>query len=80
MSNLPMEVVEMLGQTIAKVVPVTIALALVFTGSAITYFYATSSAGGTRLTVQVPTGAVTGLVSVVGSPSRDVRSCAVLFV
>ena len=30
MSNLPMEVVEMLGQTIAKVVPVTIALALVF--------------------------------------------------
>jgi sterol desaturase/sphingolipid hydroxylase (fatty acid hydroxylase superfamily) len=31
MSNLPMEVVEMLGQTIAKVVPVTIVLALVFT-------------------------------------------------
>ena len=31
MSNLPLEVVEMLGQTIAKVVPVTIALALVFT-------------------------------------------------
>ena len=29
--NLPLEVVEMLGQTIAKVVPVTIALALVFT-------------------------------------------------
>jgi len=29
--NLPVEVVEMLGQTIAKVVPVTIALALVFT-------------------------------------------------
>jgi sterol desaturase/sphingolipid hydroxylase (fatty acid hydroxylase superfamily) len=31
MSNLPMEVVEMLGQTIAKVVPVTIVLALIFT-------------------------------------------------
>ena len=31
MSNLPMEVVEMLGQTIAKVVPVTVVLALVFT-------------------------------------------------
>jgi len=31
MSNLPMEVVEMLGQALLKVVPVTIALALVFT-------------------------------------------------
>src|ERR1700689_1802936 len=30
MSNLPLEVVEMLGQTIVKAVPVTIALALVF--------------------------------------------------
>jgi len=30
MSNLPLEVVEMFGQTIVKVVPVTIALALVF--------------------------------------------------
>jgi len=30
MSNLPLEVVEMLGQTIVKVVPVTIGLALVF--------------------------------------------------
>ena len=29
MSNLPLEVVEMLGHTIAKVVPITIALALV---------------------------------------------------
>ena len=38
MSNLPMEVVEMLGQTIAKVVPVTIALALVFT--VLTHFWA----------------------------------------
>src|SRR2546423_14011707 len=38
MSSLPMEVVEMFGQTIAKVVPVTIALALVF--SALTYFWA----------------------------------------
>jgi hypothetical protein len=31
MSNLPMEVVDMLGQTIAKVVPVTIVLAVIFT-------------------------------------------------
>ena len=31
MSSLPMEVIEMVGQTMAKVVPVTIALALVFT-------------------------------------------------
>ena len=38
MSNLPMEVVEMLGQTIAKVVPVTIVLALVF--SVLTHFWA----------------------------------------
>ena len=38
MSNLPMEVVEMLGQTIAKVVPVTIALALIF--SVLTHFWA----------------------------------------
>ena len=38
MTNLPMEVVEMLGQTIAKVVPVTIALALVF--SLLTHFWA----------------------------------------
>ena len=30
MSNLPLEVVEMLGGTIAKVVPITIGLALVF--------------------------------------------------
>ena len=38
MSNLPLEVVEMIGQTIAKVVPVTIVLALVFT--ALTHFWA----------------------------------------
>jgi sterol desaturase/sphingolipid hydroxylase (fatty acid hydroxylase superfamily) len=38
MSNLPLEVVEMLGQTIAKVVPITIALALVF--SVLTHFWA----------------------------------------
>src|SRR5271156_6642114 len=38
MSNLPLEVVEMLGQTIAKVVPITIALALVF--SVLSYFWA----------------------------------------
>ena len=31
MSDLPMEVIEIVGQTMAKVVPVTIALALVFT-------------------------------------------------
>ena len=31
MSSLPMEVIEVVGQTMAKVVPVTIALALVFT-------------------------------------------------
>ena len=37
MSNLPSEIVEMLGQTIAKVVPVTIALALLF--SALAHFW-----------------------------------------
>ena len=31
MSGLPMEVIEMIGQTLAKVVPVTIGLAVVFT-------------------------------------------------
>src|SRR6202158_3654080 len=38
MSNHPLEVVEMLGQTIAKVVPITIVLALVF--SVLTHFWA----------------------------------------
>ena len=38
MSSLPMEVVEMFGQTIAKVVPITIVLALVF--SVLTHFWA----------------------------------------
>ena len=38
MTNLPLEVVEMFGQTIVKVVPVTIALALVF--SVLTHFWA----------------------------------------
>lgn len=38
MSNLPMEVVEMIGQTIAKVVPVTILLALLF--SVLTHYWA----------------------------------------
>src|ERR1700736_5454821 len=38
MSNLPLEVVEMLGQTIAKVVPITIVLAVVF--SVLSYFWA----------------------------------------
>src|SRR5712672_485063 len=38
MSSLPLEVVEMLGQTIAKVVPITIVLALVF--SVLTHFWA----------------------------------------
>ena len=38
MSSLPLQVVEMLGQTIAKVVPITIALALVF--SVLTHFWA----------------------------------------
>ena len=31
MSSLPMEVIEVIGQTMAKVVPITIALGLVFT-------------------------------------------------
>jgi hypothetical protein len=31
MSSLPLEVIEVIGQTMVKVVPVTIALALVFT-------------------------------------------------
>src|SRR6202035_6068089 len=38
MSNLPLEVVERLGGTIAKVVPITIGLALVF--SVLTHFWA----------------------------------------
>ena len=38
MSNLPIEIVEMLGQTMAKVVPVTLALALVF--SLLAHFWA----------------------------------------
>ena len=38
MSNLPLEVVVMLGQTLAKVVPITIALALVF--SVLAHFWA----------------------------------------
>src|ERR1700746_1698054 len=38
MSNLALEIVEMLGQTIAKVVPITIVLALVF--SVLTHFWA----------------------------------------
>ena len=38
MSSLPLEVVEMFGQTIAKVVPITIVLALVF--SVLTHFWA----------------------------------------
>src|SRR3979411_896654 len=38
MPSLPLEVVEMLGQTIAKVVPITIVLALVF--SVLTHFWA----------------------------------------
>src|SRR5580704_10010841 len=38
MSNLPLEVVEMFGQTIAKVVPITILLAVVF--SVLTHFWA----------------------------------------
>ena len=38
MSNLPLEVVEMLGNTIAKVVPITALLALVFT--VLTHFWA----------------------------------------
>jgi hypothetical protein len=38
MSNLPLEVVEMLGQTIVKVVPATIVLALV--SSVLTHLWA----------------------------------------
>jgi sterol desaturase/sphingolipid hydroxylase (fatty acid hydroxylase superfamily) len=38
MSGLPMEIIEMVGQTMAKVVPVTLALALVFT--VLSYFWA----------------------------------------
>src|SRR5260221_2820999 len=38
MSNLPLQVVEMCGQTIANVVPITIVLALVF--SVLTHFWA----------------------------------------
>jgi hypothetical protein len=38
MSNLPLEVIEMVGQTMVKVVPITIALALVF--SVLSYFWA----------------------------------------
>ena len=38
MSSLLLEVVEMFGQTIAKVVPITIVLALVF--SVLSYFWA----------------------------------------
>ena len=38
MSNLPLEVIEMLGQTIEKVVPITIGLAVVF--SVLSYFWA----------------------------------------
>src|ERR1700759_1000190 len=41
MSNLPLEIVEMLGQTIEKVVPITIVLALVF--SVLSYFFACNS-------------------------------------
>jgi len=38
MSNLPLEVVVMFGETIAKVIPVTIGLAVVF--SVLTHFWA----------------------------------------
>src|SRR3977135_3264466 len=38
MSSLPFEIVEMFGQTIAKVVPITIVLALLF--SVLSYFWA----------------------------------------
>src|SRR6185437_4620290 len=38
MSNLPLEIVEMLGQTIEKVIPITIALALIF--SVLSHFWA----------------------------------------
>jgi hypothetical protein len=42
MSTLPLEVIEMFGQTIAKVVPITIVLALVF--SVLSYFWACNPA------------------------------------
>jgi sterol desaturase/sphingolipid hydroxylase (fatty acid hydroxylase superfamily) len=42
MSSLPLEVIEMFGQTIAKVVPITIVLALVF--SVLSYFWACNPA------------------------------------
>jgi hypothetical protein len=38
MSTLPMEVLDMFGQTITKVVPITLVLALVF--SVLSYFWA----------------------------------------
>src|SRR6202000_2817431 len=41
MSNLPLEIVEMLGQTIEKVIPITIVLALVF--SVLSHFWACNS-------------------------------------
>jgi sterol desaturase/sphingolipid hydroxylase (fatty acid hydroxylase superfamily) len=42
MSALPLEVIEMFGQTIAKVVPITIVLALIF--SVLSYFWACNPA------------------------------------
>jgi len=42
MSSLPLEVVEMFGQTIVRVVPITIVLALVF--SVLSYFWACNPA------------------------------------
>jgi len=42
MSNLPLDVVVMLGQTVEKVIPITIALGLVF--SLLTYFWACNDA------------------------------------
>ena len=41
MSNLPIEIVDMLGQTLAKVLPVTLALALLF--SVLSHFWACNS-------------------------------------
>ena len=38
MSNLPLEIAELLGQTLAKVLPVTFGLAVVF--SVLTHFWA----------------------------------------
>ena len=43
MSSLPLEVIEMFSQTIAKVVPITIVLALVFT--VLTHFWACNPKG-----------------------------------